>query len=1161
MEKFAPNDVLPASDPSGGGNWDVPEAYARMLGLTTATGSPDLTVSLNTYYSWDFGQDVINGLTHEMSEGGMGRIGNLGPKGAGSNWGPMDLFRYNAAGQADYSNGRDGQTTYFSSNGGTTLSDQNMPGKGAPTLSYNNQFNASGTQVNTGDTADWTQENVFGSTGGGETLALTQTELDVMQALGWHLSLKQDVFEGSGTWETPTSWSTGSMPIEPQDAYIGGGDVSLDSDVLVNSIATNANSILTIGDSASATLTLVGGTTLNGEDASTVASGNLGAIDVYTGSALQVGYVSDTFDNAGHILLGKGAGGSGAGDLYIASQVELSGGGTLTLGQAGTAGDILNAPGVDATDSLVNVNNIISGGGLIDLGGFDNQAGGVVEAQSFLQIIAGSFSNEGLIIGETNATLDLGQDGATQAFANTGSVLIDAGAGLAISGSTSVSGAGAIELKGAGAAIRSDGAPATFANASTIDATASSQIGDANMSFSNAGTVGVSGSGETLTINTGAHAVTNTGTFGTADNATLAIASHLINSGTIEAGSVSSSGTTAGTIDLGADGTASSANNTGEINVYAGSDLAISGNYTVAGAGAIQLKGAGAAITSDGNATATFTNTSEIEAFDSDSVQIGDAGLKTSNDLTFVNTGSVFATGSSAMLTINTGANAVNDSGGLLEAVNGGTLVIDSSVNTGVGGTIEGDASGTVVVNGAVSGSGILSAGTTGNGVLDLAGGGNFAGAISGAGTVIIGSAMTLHVGASLSAADVVDTSSLTLASASVTNAASDTFALTASSGNTITLASTGTGSFTNAGNMLVNGAGTAQVAAPLIDTGTIAVSSGTLLVSGRLSGTGALSVGAGALADLTGGGALTEAISGAGMLELGGASTLAGGDVGVATVLVDASHALSGHGTLAGAVTDKGTVSSSGGELVIGGAVSGGGTLSAAAGTLLDLAGGGSFGGTMSGAGTVALAGATTLVGGARLLASSVIESANVKVQNVGVTNSAGHVFDITAASASTVTLGSVGTGVFTNAGQLVANGAGTASVSGSFTNTGTVSALSGTLAFLGTIAGTGTLNVGAAATLSLGLGAASGQGVDFLSTTGVLDLAHPLDFAGSIAGFGQSDQIFLTNATETAFSFSNNLLTVKDGAATVASLKISESSNLFTLTNEHHGVLITFG
>jgi hypothetical protein len=156
---------------------------------------------------------------------------------------------------------------------------------------------------------------------------------------------------------------------------------------------------------------------------------------------------------------------------------------------------------------------------------------------------------------------------------------------------------------------------------------------------------------------------------------------------------------------------------------------------------------------------------------------------------------------------------------------------------------------------------------------------------------------------------------------------------------------------------------------------------------------------------------------------------------------------------------------------------------------------------------------------------------------------------------------LGSAGTGAFTNAGSLVANGAGTASISAPFTNTGTVSALSGTLAFLGTVAGTGTLDVGAGATLSLGLGAASGQGVNFLAATGVLDLAHPLDFSGSIADFGHSDQIFLTNTTETAFSFSNNLLTVKDGAAAVANLNITESSNLFTLTNEHHGVLITFG
>jgi hypothetical protein len=1161
LQKVAPGDVLPSSDPSGGGNWNLPEAYARMLGLTTATGSPDLSVSLNTYYSWDFGQDVINGLTHELSEGGLGRVGGLGPKGAGSNWSTMDLFRYNAAGQADYSNGRDGDTTYFSSNGGTTLSDQNMPSKGAPTLSFNNQYDSSGTQVNTGDTADWTQENVFGSTGGGETLALTQTELDVLQALGWHLTLKQDVDSNSGSWETPTNWSTGSMPIEPQDVYVDGAIVSLDSNVLVNSVATSTGAILEIGDSAATTLIAVNGTNLNAEDTSSVASGNLGTIDVYTGSALQVGYFSETFDNAGTIVLGKGAGGSGYGALDIASEVDMSGGGTITLGQPGTAGDILNAPGV-SSDSLVNVNNTISGGGVIGTTNFDNQADGVVEAQSFLQITSTTFSNEGLIIDEANATLDLGQDGATQSLANTGSVLIDAGAGLAVSGNYTASGSGAIAFKGAGAGIRSDGATATFINASTIDAQASGQIGDANLTFSNTGTTAAEFSGTTLTINTGSNIITNTGTLEAGYNATLAVASSLNNQGILEAGtsSSSSSGATAGTVDLGVDGGTASATNTGSINVYGGSNLAISGNYSVGGTGILQLKGAGAAITSDGNAPATFTNASEIEAFDSGAVQIGDGGIKATNDLTFVNTGSVYATGSSALLTINTGANTINDSGGFIEAVNGGTLVIDSAINTGVGGTIEADASGMMTVNGALSGSGTLSCGSVDAGVIDLAGGGSFGGAISGNGTVIIGGATTLHAGASLSAANVVETASLTLASVSVTNASADTFALTASSGTTITLGSTGTGGFTNAGTLLVNGAGTAHVAAPLIDGGTISITSGTLLDTGKLSGSGALSIGAGAVANLTAGGALTEVISGAGLLELGGAYTLAGGDVTVSKVQVNKAHSLSGNGTLAGALLDQGSVASSGGQLTIDGAISGTGTLSAGSGTVLDLAGGGSFGGTISGAGTVAIAGATMLTTGVQLSAKDVIDSANLKLASVSVTNAAGDIFDLTAASASTVTLGSSGTGAFTNAGRLVANGAGSASISAPFTNSGTVQAQSGTLSFLGSVAGSGTLDVGSAGTLSLGLGAASGQTVDFLASTGVLDLAHPLDFLGKIAGFGGSDQIFLANTTYTTFGFSNNLLTVKDGTATVASLNIIESSNHFTLTNENHGVLIKF-
>ena len=205
---------------------------------------------------------MINGVIHEISEGGMGRIGGLGGSGAGD-WAPMDLFRYNASGNPDYTNGRDGDTTYFSSNGGSTLSDANLPNKGAPTLSYHNQYDTLD-NFYPGDNDDWSQEAVFGTVGGGETLTLTQTELDVMQALGWNLSLKQDVDGTSGSWETPTDWSTGSMPIEAQDALINGGaTVTLDSNVIVHSIATTGGSELVIGDTAATTLTAVYGTDLN----------------------------------------------------------------------------------------------------------------------------------------------------------------------------------------------------------------------------------------------------------------------------------------------------------------------------------------------------------------------------------------------------------------------------------------------------------------------------------------------------------------------------------------------------------------------------------------------------------------------------------------------------------------------------------------------------------------------------------------------------------------------------------------------------------------------------------------------------------------------------------------------------------------------------------
>jgi hypothetical protein len=172
---------FPATDPSGGLNWTLPEAYARMLGIPGApTGNPDDTVTLNTSYSWAYNGDVTGTLIHELSEGGMGRIGGLGfpqPKPGGTSlWSTMDLFRYNASHQHDYANGTDGLNTFFSIDGGTTLS----------SLSYHNQYDSL-LNFFAGDTADFTTNDIFGTGTPGTALTFSNTDFQIMNALGWEV--------------------------------------------------------------------------------------------------------------------------------------------------------------------------------------------------------------------------------------------------------------------------------------------------------------------------------------------------------------------------------------------------------------------------------------------------------------------------------------------------------------------------------------------------------------------------------------------------------------------------------------------------------------------------------------------------------------------------------------------------------------------------------------------------------------------------------------------------------------------------------------------------------------------------------------------------------------------------------------------------------------
>ncbi len=122
---------------------------------------------------------------------------------------------------------------------------------------------------------------------------------------------------------------------------------------------------------------------------------------------------------------------------------------------------------------------------------------------------------------------------------------------------------------------------------------------------------------------------------------------------------------------------------------------------------------------------------------------------------------------------------------------------------------------------------------------------------------------------------------------------------------------------------------------------------------------------------------------------------------------------------------------------------------------------------------------------------------------------------------------------------------------------------AASGSLTLAGTVAGTGTLEIGLSTQLILQAGSGAGQTVDFLSGAGGLQLGTPLDFLGAISGFGVLDQIDLLNTATNELKYSGGVLTVTEAGLTVASLHFDGSytkANCALANDGHGGVLLTF-
>jgi hypothetical protein len=864
----------------------------------------------------------------------------------------------------------------------------------------------------------------------------------------------------------------------------------------------------------------LGGGTLSIQTLTIAATGTLSGFGtVLTGIA----DAGEIFAAGGTLIMDQAITGAGTIGAALGATLDLTVGQMLLASAGAGTLQLDGAFALGAADAiatlLLDTGSSLSGPGTVDGALIDN---GMASAATGTLAIGGALTGDGLLQAAAGAAIDLagGNFAGTLGGAGTvqigGDLILQAAADLT-AGSVVISSGATLDLNGGGLLS------GTIAGAGTLQLDGSTSYTLTSGNTPGVGAILVDAGVTLLGSGTLTAAVSGAGTLQLAQGAVLDLAGGGAFGGTIAgAGTLGVSGTSAFVVQPGA--TLSVASVT--VAVGAMLDLNGGGNLgTISGTGTLQLDG-----------TTPYTEPASLGF----AKTLIDAGA------------TLDLSAPQALTRAITGAGTLQLAAGTNTVAAGTTLSL-GSILLGAGSTLSGAgtlvaaisnagtlaaSAGSLVIDGAVTGAGLLTAGT--NAVLDLAGGGSLSGKITGAGTARLDGAAILTVTA-------------------------ETIAVSALS--------------VDAGATL---AGSGSVSSSITDAGTIEASGGKLLLTHAITGAGVLEAGSGATLDLTAGGELAQSIIGSGTLELGAAFTVGPHALTVSALKIDAGASLSGAGKITGTLADTGTIAAAGGTLILGGALTGTGTLSAGSGALLDISKGGSFSGAIGGAGAVELGAALSLTGTASLAAASFAEGANIKLgAGVSLTNAAADAFTITAAAGKVVELSGAAGDSFTNLGSLAATGAGKAEFGTAFINAGTVSGGPGTLAFLGastnngtieaasvltsfaaSVAGTGTLEVAATGTLSLLLGAGSGQTVDFLATTGLLDLTKPLDFAGTIAGFGAGDQIDLLNTAANGLSYAGNVLTVTNGTTTVASLIFAGASNSFSLSSDlHGGTLISFG
>jgi hypothetical protein len=151
-------------------------------------------------------------------------------------------------------------------------------------------------------------------------------------------------------------------------------------------------------------------------------------------------------------------------------------------------------------------------------------------------------------------------------------------------------------------------------------------------------------------------------------------------------------------------------------------------------------------------------------------------------------------------------------------------------------------------------------------------------------------------------------------------------------------------------------------------------------------------------------------------------------------------------------------------------------------------------------------------------------------------------------------------GSATIDNAGSLVKSGGqGSTTVYAAVSNTGTIEATSGTLAFQQAVGGAGAFVLDGDATLDFAAGVGAGSAMQFLYPGGTLEAQGVGSFAASVSGFGSLDVIdaagmgFVTGTTTVGFSCGP--LTVADGAARASFMLVgSYAAGGFAIGSDGH-------